>query len=128
MAKLVRLSTIVSRIPVYLELGVDLPLYLVFSGEQLFQPFGGQILRLNGNYDPARSGQRIDCEHPREGWQSMRIWEYCPFSVSRYCRKIVSRLMAFTRDTSIPDNWMSAGIRSTPSGWCCRIPSPGRSS
>ena len=34
--------------------------------------------------------------------------------------------MAFTRDTSIPDNWMSAGIRSTPSGWC-RIPSPGRS-
>ena len=56
----------------------------------------------------------------------MRIWEYCPFSVSRYCRKIVSRLMAFTRDTSIPDNWMSAGIRSTPSGWC-RIPSPGRS-
>ena len=63
---------------------------------------------------------------PREGWQSMRIWEYCPFSVSRYCRKIVSRLMAFTRDTSIPDNWMSAGIRSTPSGWC-RIPSPGRS-
>ena len=34
--------------------------------------------------------------------------------------------MAFTRDTSIPDNWMSAGIRSTPSEWC-RIPSPGRS-
>ena len=56
----------------------------------------------------------------------MRIWEYCPFSVSRYCRKIVSRLMALTRDTSIPDNWMSAGIRSTPSGWC-RTPSLGRS-
>ena len=48
------------------------------------------------------------------------------FSVSRYCRKIVSRLMALTRDTSIPDNWMSAGIRSTPSGWC-RTPSLGRS-
>ena len=48
---------------VYLELGVDLPLYLVYRGEQLFQPFGKQILCLNGNYDPVRSGQRIDCEH-----------------------------------------------------------------
>ena len=48
---------------VYLELGVDLPLYLVYRGEQLFQPFGRQILCLNGNYDPVRSGQRIDCEH-----------------------------------------------------------------
>ena len=63
---------------------------------------------------------------PREGWQSMRIWEYCPFTVSRYCRRIVSRLMAFTRETSMPESWMSAGIRSTPSGWC-RMPSPGRS-
>ena len=50
---------------VYLELGVDLPLYLVYRGEQLFQPFGGQILRLNGNDDPVCSGQRIDCEHPQ---------------------------------------------------------------
>ena len=63
---------------------------------------------------------------PREGWQSMRIWEYCPFTVSRYCRRMVSRLIALTNDTSMPDSWMSAGIRSTPSGWC-RIPSPGRS-
>ncbi len=39
---------------------------------------------------------------------------------------MVSRLMAFTSDTSMPDSWMSAGIRSTPSGWC-RMPSPGRS-
>ena len=52
---------------VYLELGVDLPLYLVYRGEQLFQPFGGQILRLNGNDDPVRSGQRIDREHPQGG-------------------------------------------------------------
>ena len=52
---------------VYLELGVDLPLYLVYRGEQLFQPFGGQILRLNGNNDPVRSGQRIDREHPQGG-------------------------------------------------------------
>ena len=63
---------------------------------------------------------------PRDGWQSIRIWEYCPLSVSRYCRRMVSRLMAFTRETSMPESWMSAGIRSTPSGWC-RIPSPGRS-
>ena len=50
-----------------MELGVDLPLYLVYRGEQLFQPFGGQILRLNGNNDPVRSGQRIDREHPQGG-------------------------------------------------------------
>ena len=50
-----------------LELGVDLPLYLVYRGEQLFQPFGGQIFRLNGNDDPVCSGQRIDCEHPQGG-------------------------------------------------------------
>ena len=31
------------------------------------QPFGGQILRLNGNDDPVCSGQRIDCEHPQGG-------------------------------------------------------------
>ena len=43
----------------------------------------------------------------------MELWEYCPFTVSRYCRRIVSRLMAFTRDTSMPESWMSAGIRST---------------
>ena len=36
---------------VNLELGVDLPLYLVYRGEQLFQPFGRQILCLNGNDD-----------------------------------------------------------------------------
>ena len=34
--------------------------------------------------------------------------------------------MAFTKETSMPDSCMSAGIRSTPSGWC-RMPSPGRS-
>ena len=28
--------------------------------------------------------------------------------------------------TSMPESWMSAGMRSTPSGWC-RMPSPGRS-
>ena len=26
------------------------------------------------------------------------------------------RLIAFTRETSMPESWMSAGIRSTPSG------------
>ena len=52
---------------VNLELGVDLPLYLVYRGEQLFQPFSGQILCLNGNDDPVRSRQRIDCEHAKGG-------------------------------------------------------------
>ena len=61
---------------------------------------------------------------PKDGWQSMRIWVYCRFTVSRYCRKMVSRLMAFTRDTSMPDSAMLEGMRSIPSGWC-RMPSPG---
>ena len=50
---------------VNLELGIDLPLYLVYRGEQLFQPFSGQILCLNGNDDPIRSRQRIDRKHPQ---------------------------------------------------------------
>ena len=52
---------------VNLELGVDLPLHLIYGLEQLFQTLGGQILRLNGNDDPVRSGQRIDCEHAQGG-------------------------------------------------------------
>jgi len=52
---------------VYLELGIDLPLYLVYRREQLFQSFGGQVLRLNGNDDPVRSGQRIDRKHTQRG-------------------------------------------------------------
>ena len=48
-----------------LELWVDLPLYLVLRREQLFQALGGQILCLNGNYDPIRGSQCIDCEHPK---------------------------------------------------------------
>ena len=113
------------KYPVNLELGLNLPLHLVYSLEQLFQALGGQILRLDGDYDPVGSSQGVDREHP-QGGLAVRIWEYCPLSVSRYCRRMVSRLMAFTRETSIPESWMSAGIRSTPSGWC-RIPSPGRS-
>lgn len=35
--------------------------------EQLFQSFGGQILCLNGNYDPVRSRQCVDCEHTQGG-------------------------------------------------------------
>ena len=52
---------------VYLELGVDLPLYLVYRGEQLFQPFGGQILRLNGNDDPFAAASALTVSIPREG-------------------------------------------------------------
>ena len=63
---------------------------------------------------------------------SLEVTTYASYSMSirrsiiPYCRRMVSRLMAFTRETSMPESWMSAGIRSTPSGWC-RIPSPGRS-
>ena len=49
---------------------------------------------------------------------------YCRFTVSRYCRRMVSRLMAFTRETSMPDSSMLEGMRSIPSGWR-RMPSPG---
>ena len=31
--------------------------------EQLFQSFGGQVLRLNGNDDSVRSGQRLSLIH-----------------------------------------------------------------
>ena len=36
--------------------------------------------------------------------------------VSRYCLRMVSRLMALTSATSIPDSSMLDGTRSTPSG------------
>ena len=50
-----------------LELGVDLPLHLIYGLEQLFQALGGQILRLNGDYDPVGGGQGVDREHT-QGW------------------------------------------------------------
>ena len=50
-----------------LELGVQLPLDLVDGGQQLLQALGGQVLRLNGDYDPVGCGQRVDCEHPQGG-------------------------------------------------------------
>ena len=50
-----------------LELGVQLPLDLVDGGQQLLQALGGQILRLDGDYDPVGGGQRVDREHPQGG-------------------------------------------------------------
>ena len=55
----------------------------------------------------------------------MRIWECAPSA----CPDIPQD--SLTAHGPLPEilrahNWMSAGIRSTPSGWC-RIPSPGRS-
>ena len=41
--------------------------FTLFTVESSCSSFGGQILRLNGNYDPVCSGQRIDCEHPKGG-------------------------------------------------------------
>ncbi len=52
---------------VNLELGVDLPLHLIYCLEQLLQTLGGQILRLDGNYDPIGGCQRIDRKHPQGG-------------------------------------------------------------
>src|SRR5699024_4168801 len=48
---------------VNLELGVQLPFDLADGGQQLLQALGGQILRLNGDYDPVGGGQRVDREH-----------------------------------------------------------------
>ena len=50
-----------------LELGVDLPLHLVYGLEQLFQALGGQVLRLDGDYDPVGGGQGVDREHTQGG-------------------------------------------------------------
>ena len=50
-----------------LDLGIDLPLHLIYGLEQLFQALGGQILRLDGDYDPVGSRQRIDRKHT-QGW------------------------------------------------------------
>ena len=50
-----------------LEFGIDLPLHLIDRLEQLFQALGGQILRLDGDYDPVGGCQRVDREHT-QGW------------------------------------------------------------
>ena len=50
-----------------LELGVNLPLRLVYGLEQLFQALDGQILCLNGDYDPVGGCQRVDREHTQGG-------------------------------------------------------------
>ena len=50
-----------------LELRIDLPLHLIDCLEQLFQALGGQILCLDGDYDPVGGGQGIDREHTQGG-------------------------------------------------------------
>src|SRR5699024_9811620 len=50
-----------------LDLGIDLPLHLIYGLEQLFQALGGQILRLDGDYDPVGGCQGVDCEHTQGG-------------------------------------------------------------
>ena len=50
-----------------LELGVQLPLDLADGGQQLFQALGGQVLRLDGDYDPVGCRQCIDRKHPQGG-------------------------------------------------------------
>lgn len=58
-------------------LWIDLPFYLLTVDKSCSSPLAGRCLCLNGNYDPVRSRQRIDRKH-LTGWQSIRIWEYCP--------------------------------------------------
>ena len=60
---------------------------------------------------------------PSDGIQSRIIASYASLTVWRYWRRIVSRLMMFTRVTSSPDSSIFAGRRSTPSPWW-RIPPP----
>lgn len=87
-----------------LQFRIDLPVYLVDGLQQLLQAFCGQILRLHGNQYPVCSCQSINRKHTQGRLATMRIWEYCPFTVSRYCFKTVSRLIAFTSDTSMPES------------------------
>lgn len=67
-------------------------------------PLAGRYSAWTGIMIRLAAASALTASIPREGWQSMRIWEYCPFTVSRYCRRIVSRLIAFTSDTSMPDS------------------------
>ena len=53
---------------------------------------------------------------------SSKIKSYRSRTLSIYCRRIVSRLIMFTRVVSIPASSIFAGRKSTPSSWC-RIPS-----
>ena len=39
----------------------------IYGLEQLFQALGGQIFRLDGDYDPVGSSQGVDREHPQGG-------------------------------------------------------------
>ena len=108
------------------SLGLSCRLTLLMVDSSCSSPLAGRYSAWTGTMILLAAASALTVSIPREGWQSIRIWEYCPFTVARYCRRMVSRLMAFTKLTSMPDSWMSAGIRSTPSGWC-RMPSPGRS-
>src|SRR5699024_7047580 len=80
----------------------------------------------DGDYDPVGGCQGVDCEHTQGGLtvnQDMGI-----LSLERVQVLAQDGLTAhgvYQVDLHA-ESWMSAGIRSTPSGWC-RMPSPGRS-
>ena len=116
LAKLVRLSTIVSKMPSIWSFGFSCRLTLLMVDSSCSRPLAGRYSAWTGTMIRLAAAKALTVSIPRDGWQSIRIWEYCPFTVSRYCRRMVSRLIAFTSDTSMPDSWMSAGMRSTPSG------------
>ena len=62
-AEMAQIFEVSKQATVDLELGVDLPFHLIDRLEQMFQALGGQILRLDGDYDPVGGGQGIDREH-----------------------------------------------------------------
>ena len=50
-----------------LELGFSCRLTLLMVDSSCSRPLAGQILRLDGDYDPVGGGQRVDREHPQGG-------------------------------------------------------------
>ena len=113
----------VSKIPSTCNLGLSWRFTFPMVESSCSKPFAGKYSDWTGMIIRSAAAKAFTVSIPKDGWQSIRIWEYCSFILSRYWRRMLSRLMAFTSETSIPDSWILAGIKSTPSGWW-RIPSP----
>ena len=75
-------STIVSRMPSIWSLGFSCRLTLLMVDSSCSRPLAGRYSAWDGDYDPVGAASALTVSIPREGWQSIRIWEYCPLSVS----------------------------------------------
>ena len=42
------------------------------------------LIHISGIMTLLAAARALTVSIPRDGWQSIRIWEYCPLSVSRY--------------------------------------------